>query len=62
MTGLLCWRDSHPLEWQLASLQGLLGLSIIHFARWAIIKRNQWPDLGQGKQKLRNDYNFGVTA
>src|SRR4029077_11789578 len=19
-TGLLCWRDSHPLEWQLASL------------------------------------------
>jgi hypothetical protein len=22
-TGLLCWRDFHPLEWQLASLQGL---------------------------------------
>jgi hypothetical protein len=22
-TGLLCWRDSHPLEWQLASLHGL---------------------------------------
>src|ERR1019366_5374894 len=21
-TGLLCWRDSHPLEWQLASLHG----------------------------------------
>ena len=20
MTGLLCWRDFHPLEWQLASL------------------------------------------
>src|SRR5262249_49866518 len=20
VTGLLCWRDSHPLEWQLASL------------------------------------------
>lgn len=49
-----------------ASLQGLLGLSIIHFARWAIIKRNQWPDLGQGKQRLRNDYmlfcsNFNGT-
>ena len=29
-TGLLCWRDSHPLEWQLASLHLLLhrkGLS-----------------------------------
>src|SRR6202043_2523039 len=22
-TGLLCWRDSHPLEWQIASLHGL---------------------------------------
>src|ERR1700686_4628809 len=39
-----------------SSLLGLLGLSIIHFARWVIIKRDQWPDHGQGKQKLRNDY------
>src|SRR4029077_12790395 len=23
-TGLLCWRDSHPLEWQLASLHDQL--------------------------------------
>ena len=23
-TGLLCWRDSHPLEWQLVSLHGHL--------------------------------------
>lgn len=49
-----------------ATLAGLLGLSIIHFARWAMIKRNQWPDLGQGKQKLQNDYmlfcsNFNGT-
>src|SRR5258708_24077168 len=49
-----------------AKLAGLLGLSIIHFARWVIIKRNQWPDLGQGKQSLRNDYmlfcsNFNGT-
>jgi hypothetical protein len=49
-----------------SSLQGLLGLSIIHFARWVIIERNQWPDLGQGKQALRNDYmlfcsNFNGT-
>jgi hypothetical protein len=30
VTGFLCWRDSHPLEWQLASLhdhfETLLGL------------------------------------
>ena len=49
-----------------SGLAGLLGLSIIHFARWVIIKRNQWPDLGQGKQKLQNDYmlfcsNFNGT-
>jgi hypothetical protein len=47
-------------------LSGLLGLSIIHFARWVIIKRDQWPDLGQGKQALQNDYmlfcsNFNGT-
>lgn len=47
-------------------LGGLLGLSIIHFARWVIIKRDQWPDLGQGKQTLQNDYmlfcsNFNGT-
>ena len=49
-----------------SSLGGLLGLSIIHFARWIIIRRNQWPDLGQGKQELKNDYmlfcsNFNGT-
>ena len=49
-----------------SALGGLLGLSIIHFARWVIIKRDQWPDLGQGKQKLQNDYmlfcsNFNGT-
>lgn len=47
-------------------LGGLLGLSIIHFARWVIIKRDQWPDLGQGKQQLEHDYmlfysNFNGT-
>lgn len=49
-----------------SSLGGLLGLSFIHFARWAIVKRDKWPDLGQGKQKLQNDYllfcsNFNGT-
>ena len=47
-------------------LGGLLGLSLIHFARWVIVRRDQWPDLGQGKQKLDNDYmlffsNFNGT-
>jgi hypothetical protein len=46
------------------SLQGLLGLSIIHFARWVIIKRDQWPRHSQ--THLQNDYmlfcsNFNGT-
>ena len=42
-------------------LGGLLGLSIIHFARWVLIKRKQWPDLGQGRPQLRNDYMLFVS-
>lgn len=47
-------------------LSGLLGLSLIHFARWVIIKPGDWPDLGQGKESLKNDYmlfcsNFNGT-
>ena len=47
-------------------LKGLLGLSLIHFARWVIIRRDQWPDLGQGPQALQHDYllfcsNFNGT-
>ena len=47
-------------------LLGLLGLSIIHFARWVIIPRDAWPNLGQGKQELQYDYmlfcsNFNGT-
>lgn len=49
-----------------AQLSGLLGLKLIHFARWVIIRRDQWPDLGQGKQAIQNDYmlflsNFNGT-
>ena len=49
-----------------STLTGLLGLSLIHFARWVIIRRDQWPDLGQGGQDLRYDYmlfcsNFNGT-
>ncbi len=48
------------------TLTGLLGLSLIHFARWVMIRRDQWPDLGQGPQQLDNDYmlfcsNFNGT-
>jgi len=48
------------------TLSGLLGLSLIHFARWVIIKRSQWPAMGQGPQPLKNDYvlfcsNFNGT-
>lgn len=47
-------------------LMGLLGLSLIHFARWVIIRPKDWPDLGQGKQTVKNDYmlfcsNFNGT-
>lgn len=47
-------------------LSGLLGLSLIHFARWFMIKRDQWPDLGQGPEQLQYDYmcfcsNFNGT-
>jgi len=42
-------------------LMGLLGLSIIHFARWVIIRRDAWPDLGQPKEQLLNDYMLFVS-
>lgn len=49
-----------------ATLNRLLGLSIIHFARWVVIRRGQWPNLGQGPEQLANDYllfcsNFNGT-
>jgi hypothetical protein len=48
------------------TLQGLMGLSLIHFARWVMIRREQWPDFGQGKEECINDYmlfcsNFNGT-
>ena len=49
-----------------STLKGLLGLSLIHFARWVIIKRDQWPQGDRGKPQLKNDYvlfcsNFNGT-
>lgn len=48
------------------TLHGLLGLSLIHFARWVIIKRDQWPEGEHGRPRLTNDYmlfcsNFNGT-
>ncbi|MFL9841881.1 hypothetical protein ABS767_12975 [Sphingomonas sp. ST-64] len=49
-----------------STLSGLLGLGFIHFARWVIIRRDQWPQLGQPPANLSNDYmlfcsNFNGT-
>jgi hypothetical protein len=49
-----------------STLSGLLGLSLIHFARWVMIRRDKWPQRGQGQQRLKNDYmlfcsNFNGT-
>ena len=48
------------------TLGGLLGLSFIHFARWVLIRRDQWPDFGQPRERLQHDYmlfcsNFNGT-
>lgn len=44
-----------------ATLAGLLGLSIIHFARWVMIRRDQWPQLGQPDLPLANDYMLFIS-
>ncbi len=44
-----------------STLRGLLGLKLIHFARWVVVRRGQWPDLGQGKQNLANDYVLFIS-
>jgi hypothetical protein len=43
------------------TLSGLLGLSLIHFARWVIIRRDQWPAGTQGRPVLANDYMLFVS-
>jgi len=49
-----------------SKLAGLIGLKFIHFARWVLIPRAAWPDFGQDRDPLRNDYmlfcsNFNGT-
>jgi len=49
------------------TLHGLIGLSLIHFARWVIIRREQWPACRKSeRQTVANDYmlfcsNFNGT-
>lgn len=44
-----------------STLQGLLGLGLIHFARWVIIKRDAWPQRGQPAHRPINDYMLFVS-
>ena len=55
---MLIFKAVHALPSQ---LRGLLGLKLIHFARWVMIRRNQWPDLGQPRPKLDNDYVLFIS-
>ncbi len=32
-----------------------LGPQIIHFSRWVKVRRDQWPDVGQGEKRLGHD-------
>jgi hypothetical protein len=48
------------------TLGALLGLKIIHFARWVVVKRHQWPAGDRGAPRLKYDYmlfcsNFNGT-
>lgn len=39
-------------------MAGLRGLSVIHFARWAIIPRRAWPRFGRRRMDLSYDYTL----
>ena len=41
-----------------AFMSGLLQLSIIHFARWFIIRRDQWPGLQENQRPANDDMLF----
>jgi hypothetical protein len=40
---------------------GIARLSIIHFARWVLIRRRDWPNLGQPKASLVDDYMLFIS-
>lgn len=58
---LLFWLlDNSPLRYR---LKGLLTLSLIHYARWVIVKPSQFPrlDEAQPKEKLKYSYMFFLS-
>src|SRR5215831_11641640 len=47
-TGLLCWRDLHPLEWQLASLHQILTGPIKTSGSYLEYLTATWPGVNCG--------------
>jgi len=39
-------------------LDGLITLSMIHYARWVIVKPDEWPHLGKGQPKEDLEYAY----
>ncbi|MEL6479379.1 MAG: hypothetical protein AAFR17_18785 [Pseudomonadota bacterium] len=46
---------------QPATLSGLLGLSLIHFARWVFVKPDEWPVFEKKYDPGRDPHNKQVT-
>ena len=46
---------------QPATLSGLLGLSLIHFARWVFVKPDEWPVFDKKYDPGRDPHNKQVT-
>lgn len=49
----LLFRIGRTQPWTMTRLR---GLGLIQFAHWAMIRRDQWPQLGQPKADLKNNY------
>lgn len=41
-----------------AKLDGLITLSMIHYARWVLVRPNQWPHLGEGQPREDLHYAY----
>jgi hypothetical protein len=45
-------------RWFGGKLDGLMTLSLIHYARWAIVAPKDFPNLGEGQPKEDLEYNY----
>ena len=56
------WALNKSLDWSIQfianRLTGLLTLSLIHYARWVVIKPNQFPRLSSRQPKEDLKYNY----